>query len=234
MSPRGRTPKNYIDLSGKRFGRLTVIERSSEIGSIVKWLCRCDCGNYTTVASQPLRLGQTKSCGCLHDEVAGDSARTHGHSKTRLYAVWKDMRQRCFNQNNPNFYKYGARGITICAEWANSFEAFHDWAFANGYDPNAARGECTIDRINNDGNYEPSNCRWVSMKVQVKNRRPYQAPSHGKPVIRTDSSGEELWFPSVRAAAEALGSMKKQGPIAKCCRGESKSSYGYRWRFASK
>lgn len=88
----------------------------------------------------------------------------------RLRFIWNDMKQRCFNKNNPVFKHYGARGITVCQEWHDSFEAFYEWAMAAGYKPEALRGECTLDRIDNDGNYEPFNCRWVDMKVQSNNR----------------------------------------------------------------
>lgn len=91
--------------------------------------------------------------------------------RQRLRMVWNDMKQRCGNPNNPVFNNYGGRGIKVCDEWLNNFEAFFDWAIATGYKPDAKRGECTLDRIDNDGDYEPFNCRWVDMKVQSNNRR---------------------------------------------------------------
>lgn len=97
--------------------------------------------------------------------------KTHGLSKTRLYRVFKSMKDRCFNKNNAYYKNYGGRGITICREWLDDFAAFYNWALCNGYDENAPKGECTIDRINNNGNYEPSNCRWVNNKVQQSNKR---------------------------------------------------------------
>lgn len=155
------------DLTGRRIGRLTVISETDErrSGSVV-WLCKCDCGTYKRISANGLRSGRVLSCGCYNKE----KDRTHGLTHTRLYRIWDSMVSRCSNPNEPEYKNYGGRGITFCEEWRD-FGKFYEWAYANGYDENAKRGDCTIDRIDVNGNYEPSNCRWVDMKVQCRNRR---------------------------------------------------------------
>lgn len=164
----------YIDISGQRFGNLVVIKRSGEIGGRSKWLCRCDCGKEAVVSVSNLRNGHTKSCGCLVSTTAIKTRTKHGHKKkakvNRLYPVWRNMKQRCDLPTHKYYKSYGGRGITVCQEWRD-YDNFRKWAYANGYDEDAPRGSCTIDRIDVDGNYEPSNCRWVSMDVQAKNKR---------------------------------------------------------------
>lgn len=155
-----------IDLKGKRFGRLTVIDRLPTVNKRVMWLCKCDCGNETPVDSQNLRYGHTQSCGCIHRETLSKASTTHGNSKTRLYGIWNHMKTRCYRKSYHAFRHYGGRGIRICDEWRNNFDAFQDWAMSNGYEEHLS-----IDRINTDGNYSPDNCRWVTMADQNKNKR---------------------------------------------------------------
>lgn len=162
----------FIDLTGQRFGRLTVISelgKGKDGGTI--WTCLCDCGNEVQVKSGNLRNGHTLSCGCLMKDRISETQATHRQSHRRLYNVWTSMKARCYNSKSTFFKDYGGRGIYVCEEWVNDYSAFHRWAMAHGYDPSAPKGQCTIDRIDVDGPYAPWNCRWVDMKVQRHNRR---------------------------------------------------------------
>lgn len=147
------------DIAGQKFGKLTAIRRVSEIGEPVKWECKCDCGNTCIVSKNNLGRS-TKSCGCLKHKG------THKLSKTRLYSVWTDMKQRCYNPNEIAYKNYGERGIEVCNEWKNDFGEFYDWAINNGYSDNLE-----IDRINNNQNYSPDNCRWITHQEQQLNKR---------------------------------------------------------------
>lgn len=154
--------KQIKNLIGQKFGRWTVLEyKGVNKHHNATWLCECVCGTKRTVRSGDLMSGRSKSCGC-----DGTNHRTHGQSNTRLFRIWANMKTRCYLNTKPDYKYYGGRGITICDEWKNDFQVFYDWAMCHGY-----REDLTIDRINVNGNYEPSNCRWVDMKTQNKNKR---------------------------------------------------------------
>lgn len=155
-----------LDLTGERYGRLTVIKRAPNKGRTTIWECRCDCGNVKNVRQPDLRSGRTRSCGCIHHEMMIKKNTVHGLSDTRICHIWRSMKDRCSNPNNKAYCNYGGRGIQVCKEWADSLEKFYTWSIENGYEENLS-----IDRIDNNGNYEPDNCRWVDRKTQNKNKR---------------------------------------------------------------
>lgn len=142
-----------VDLTGKRFGRLVVVERAPNIGRYTAWRCVCDCGNEIVTKGNSLQQGKTQSCGCIWRENHAKIHKTHGKSKTRLYRVWSDMKRRCRNKKRDDYRLYGGRGIRVCDEWSESYEAFEKWALENGYDESAPYGVCTLDRIDVNGNY---------------------------------------------------------------------------------
>jgi hypothetical protein len=173
--------KSRRDLASKVFGRLTVLEdsgRSTRYGSVI-WLCRCSCGKETLVVAVNLLKGITKSCGCLARDYCktGDKRRIHGHASThreegyatREYLTWCGMKGRCCNPDNQDYKYYGGRGITVYQPWIHSFETFLQYLKDNNMCPKP-KG-LSIDRIKNNGNYEPGNIRWATQKEQVNNQR---------------------------------------------------------------
>lgn len=163
-----------LDLLNQRFGRLVVVEKSNSKNGETMWKCKCDCGKTTIVSTSNLKAGRIKSCGCFKLDKLIELSTTHNQRHTFLYEVWKAIRQRCNNPKHASYHNYGGRGIAVCDEWNKSFQAFYDWSYANGYSTENQKDEklkLTIDRINNDGNYEPSNCRWVDRKTQSRNMR---------------------------------------------------------------
>lgn len=150
-----------MDITGQRFGRLLAIRRFPDPNPYSRWLCKCDCGREKVMLLKQLRRrpGGDKSCGC-----SGHSQLRHGGHRTRLYRIWRGMIQRCYSPKNDSYGRYGARGIVVASEWRD-FAAFQAWAKAHGY-----AETLSIDRIDSDGNYEPSNCRWATDREQQRNR----------------------------------------------------------------
>ena len=160
-----RDSKQRITI-GNKYGRLTVVSSAGKTkDGRQQFFCVCECGKELVVLGKSLKSGNTKSCGCYRHEAGIVANTTHGMSKTHIYRIWASMKDRCFRPKNTNFQRYGGRGITVCQEWL-SFENFWDWAKNNGY-----KEGLSIDRINANGNYEPSNCRWITMCEQASNKR---------------------------------------------------------------
>ncbi len=158
--------KKLIDLAEQRFTKLTVVGRaiSGNLGQ-PRWLCLCDCGAIKIIEGRSLRSGNTKSCGCLSTELSAKRWRTHGMTGTRTHRIWRNMKSRCYIPSTTHFAYYGGRGISVCEKWRNSFENFLS-------DMGVIPEGLSLDRIDPNGNYEPTNCRWSTPLIQGRNKNP--------------------------------------------------------------
>lgn len=199
---------SFENLEGRRFGKFVVIAFHKPKPTY--WLCRCDCGNERSVAAWTLKSGASKSCGCHKREKLIISNRTHGRTHSREYSSWRGMKERCNNPKNIGFSNYGGRGIKVCKRWLNSFVNFV-----------LDMGKCppgfSLDRINNDGNYCPSNCRWADRTTQHCNQRRARMITHnGK------TQNLKLWSKEVGVSQSVIAyRLKRQYPIAEALSGES-------------
>lgn len=214
MSDRyNKESKELTDLTGMRFGRLTVLYRGEDAITpstgkhVPRYMCVCDCGNKKLIRKFHLTRGLIVSCGCFQREQLGNIRRTHGFShKERLYGVWLDMKERCRNPKNNHYHSYGGRGIRVCDEWDNDYMVFRTWCMNNGYEErirSSGRNDLTLDRIDVNGNYCPDNCRFITNKENCLNKRDTMTdeerysicPICGKPFTQKKRNGQQTCSP---------------------------------------
>lgn len=182
----------FKDITGHRFGRWTVISRAPNRGRRTHWNCRCDCGKTSSIDSNNLRTGLTVSCGCYQSELTTVRSTRHGLMTTghrKEYSAWLDAKRRCFEPSHRQFKHYGGRGITMCREWAESVEQFFK-------DMGPCPTGLTLDRINNDGNYEPGNCRWTTRQIQIRNQRRSVKITHNGETLSLDEWAAKTGIPA--------------------------------------
>lgn len=190
----------FMDLTGRRFGRLVALSRAPNKGLQTAWNCRCDCGNEKVVVRACLTDGRSQSCGCLHKEVVRAKFTTHGRSDSRAFKTWVHMRDRCNNPSNPGFHNYGGRGIGICERWSEFANFYEDMG-----DPPVG---FTLDRIDNEGGYCKENCRWADKKTQAANtRKAFKVHCDGEVISISELARREgRCGATLRARARRLGS----------------------------
>ncbi|WJQ12788.1 hypothetical protein QT238_11410 [Geobacillus stearothermophilus] len=220
------------DLTGQRFGQLLVIDYAGLDTSRKRalWKCRCDCGNEVVVRKDSLKRGATKSCGCLNriiQQQFKEKATTHGLSSHRLYRIWLHMKNRCENPKEAGYELYGGRGITVCERWLD-FENFAKDMLPSYEKHVALYGEkrTTIDRIDPDGDYEPSNCRWATPQVQANNTRKHKQQRIVAINLKTN---EKFYGTSQTMLARRIGIPPYH--ISAVLKGQRKSCYGYTFRY---
>lgn len=186
-------PNKTRDIAGEKFGSLTAVKfdhrDERKVGGQHYWLFLCDCGKEVVLRKSAVTSGNTKRCSCCAAQRSAEANTVHGGVGTRLYREWAGIVQRCTNPKDTSWERYGAKGVTICDEW-RSFPAFRDWAFANGYDDSL-----TIDRIDPNGNYEPSNCRWASVREQANNKQGTLWIEYGGERLQLSYWAERLGLP---------------------------------------
>ncbi|SOY65623.1 conserved hypothetical protein [Cupriavidus phytorum] len=202
-----------VDLTGQRFGRLTVIEW----GFNGKWLCQCDCGKEHRAQGYKLKTGETKSCGCAKADISREKATRHGMADSRVHRSWMSMRQRCENPSDGAYGRYGGRGIKVCERWS----AFENFLADMGPMPD----DCTLDRIDVNGDYEPSNCRWATYREQARNQRTNRKITHAGKTMCLAGWADELGIGRSTLAYRLKSGLTFEQAISRPVRGAIKATH---------